>query len=179
MATAEETVTVSEKANDSEFLGFGGCATKAPPGPPAHAHAAAKKTSLGALFLSLSLARSPPHTRRPLPVPQPPTTTPPKKELAYRLGVVAEKRCAPLIEAYNACARGRTVSMLWACRAAYAASQDCVREYVNKPNIEEMRRRWVAMGRPRWPEWADLLRGLVPDEDLPPPTQKAGGEGER
>jgi hypothetical protein len=97
------------------------------------------------------------------------------KELAYRLGVVAEKRCASLIEAYNACAKGRTVSMLWACRAAYAASQDCVREYVNQPNIDEMKRRWVAMGRPRWPDWAELLRGLVPDEDLP---KKSGGGGQ-
>jgi len=76
--------------------------------------------------------------------------TPNQIELAYRLGVVAEKRCAPLIDAYNACAKGRTVSMLWACRAAYAASQDCVRQYVNQPNIDEMKRRWVRSGRPRW-----------------------------
>lgn len=65
--------------------------------------------------------------------------------------------------------------MLWACRAAYAASQDCVREYVNQPNIDEMKRRWVAMGRPRWPDWAELLRGLVPEEDLP---KKSGGGGQ-
>lgn len=104
---------------------------------------------------------------------RPPRHSPQKttnnKELAYRLGVVAEKRCAPLIDAYNACAKGRTVSMLWACRAAYEASQDCVRQYVNQPNIDEMKRRWVASGRPRWPDWRELLRGLVPDEDLPAP----------
>ncbi len=91
---------------------------------------------------------------------------------------MAEKRCAPLIDAYNACAKGRTVSMLWACRAAYEASQDCVREYVNQPNIDEMKRRWVAGGRPRWPDWRELLRGLVPDEDLPPgPARGEGGGG--
>lgn len=92
--------------------------------------------------------------------------------------MVAEKRCAPLIETYNACAKGRTLSMLWACRAAYAASQDCVREYVNQPNIDEMKRRWVGMGRPRWPDWAELLRGLVPDEDLPAAAKGGGGGGE-
>ena len=135
------------------------------------------------------LPRSPPPTSSPGP-PPPDRPTPAtrtshpslnqptnKTELAYRLGVVAEKRCAPLIDAYNACAKDRTVSMLWACRAAYAASQDCVREYVNAPNIDEMRRRWVGMGRPRWPDWADLMRGLVPDEDLPPPPPPPSKEG--
>lgn len=87
---------------------------------------------------------------------------------------MAETRCASLIDAYNACAKGRTVSMLWACRAAYAQSQDCVRAYVNQANIDEMKRRWVAGGRQRFPDWAELLRGLVPDEDLP---SAAGGSG--
>lgn len=66
--------------------------------------------------------------------------------------------------------------MLWACRAAYAASQDCVREYVNAPNIDAMKARWVGMGRPRWPDWRELMRGLVPDEDLPPPTTASAGD---
>lgn len=78
---------------------------------------------------------------------------------------------------YNECAKGRTISMLWACRAAYAASQDCVRQYINEPNIEEMKRRWVAGGRQRFPDWADLLRGLVPDEDLPTKSASSTAEG--
>jgi len=114
--------------------------------------------------VTLANAKSPPF-------PPPPT---PKTELAYRLGVVAETRCASLIDTYNACAKGRTVSMLWACRAAYAESQDCVRAYVNRANIDEMKRRWLAGGRQTSPDWAELLRGLVPDEDLPTASSPGG-----
>jgi hypothetical protein len=37
---------------------------------------------------------------------------------------------------------------------------------VNKPNIEEMKRRWVDAGRPQFPEWRQLMAGLVAAEHL-------------
>jgi hypothetical protein len=37
---------------------------------------------------------------------------------------------------------------------------------VNKANIEEMKRRWVDAGRPQFPEWRQLMEGLVAPEHL-------------
>ncbi|KAF6250927.1 hypothetical protein COO60DRAFT_1705256 [Scenedesmus sp. NREL 46B-D3] len=87
-------------------------------------------------------------------------------KLTYKLGLAAEVKCASLIQAYNGCAEGRTISAAWACRDAYRASQVCIAEYVNKPNIEEMKRRWVEAGRPQFPEWRLLMAGLVAPEHL-------------
>eukprot|EP00882_Tetradesmus_deserticola_P006757 GHRQ01007112.1.p2 GENE.GHRQ01007112.1~~GHRQ01007112.1.p2 ORF type:complete len:108 (+),score=51.57 GHRQ01007112.1:129-452(+) len=87
-------------------------------------------------------------------------------KLTYKLGLAAEVKCAALIAAYNGCAQGRTISAAWACRDAYAASQACITEYVNKPNIEEMKRRWVGAGRPQFPDWPQLMAGLVQPEHL-------------
>lgn len=49
-------------------------------------------------------------------------------ELTFRLGMVANERCRRLIDAYDACAEGRTISTVWACRAAYDASQACIKQ---------------------------------------------------
>ena len=55
-----------------------------------------------------------------------PVSTP--AELTFRLGMVANERCRRLIDAYDACADGRTISTVWACRAAYNASQACIKQ---------------------------------------------------
>lgn len=48
-------------------------------------------------------------------------------ELTYKLGIAAEVKCSDLIDAYNRCAEGRTISM-FACKSAYKASQACIAE---------------------------------------------------
>lgn len=40
--------------------------------------------------------------------------------------MVANDRCRAELDAYNGCCKGRTVSTLWACRAAYRASNECI-----------------------------------------------------
>lgn len=40
--------------------------------------------------------------------------------------MVANQRCRAELDAYNNCCAGRTVSMVWACRAAYHASNACI-----------------------------------------------------
>jgi hypothetical protein len=49
-------------------------------------------------------------------------------ELTFKLGMVANQRCRHLIDAYDACASGRTISAAWACRGAYQASQACIQK---------------------------------------------------
>jgi hypothetical protein len=51
-----------------------------------------------------------------------------KKELTYKLCLAAERKCADLIEAYNACVQGRTLTAAWACKRAYRASGACISE---------------------------------------------------
>jgi hypothetical protein len=47
-------------------------------------------------------------------------------ELAHKLALVAQDRCKGALDAYNDCCRGRSVSMVWACREAYRASEACI-----------------------------------------------------
>lgn len=82
-------------------------------------------------------------------------------KLTYRLGVAAAEKCQREIEAYNACCRGRTFSVLWACRSLYQESQDCIHKYVNKENLETMKQRWIAAGKPTHPDWNHLLDGML------------------
>ncbi|KAF8066430.1 hypothetical protein HT031_002754 [Scenedesmus sp. PABB004] len=93
-------------------------------------------------------------------------------KLTYKLGLAAEVKCAALVAAYNACADGRTISAAWACRSAYAASQACIRDYVNRDNIEALKQRWVAAGRPQFPDWPGLMAGIVAPEHMRPLRQR-------
>mmetsp|Transcript_12273 Transcript_12273/g.29973 ORF Transcript_12273/g.29973 Transcript_12273/m.29973 type:complete len:111 (+) Transcript_12273:75-407(+) len=83
-----------------------------------------------------------------------------ENKIAGKLGLLAEKHCKSLIEAYNMCAKGRSFSMMWACRKRYADSQDCVHLYVNDSNLTEVKTRWIAADRPRKPDWNVLLAGM-------------------
>eukprot|EP00798_Chlamydomonas_sp_ICE-L_P030157 gene30157-35137_t len=65
-----------------------------------------------------------------------------------------------LIDDFNACAKGRSVSMTWACRKQYAASQDCLHIYVNDENIGAVKQRWFDLGKPRKPDWEAMFKGL-------------------
>ncbi|KAF5841325.1 hypothetical protein DUNSADRAFT_13401 [Dunaliella salina] len=92
-----------------------------------------------------------------------------ENKIAFRLMALAEKHCQDLIEAYNRCASGRSVSMIWACKPDYNASQDCLHNYLNEENLNTVKRRWKEMGQPRMPDWSVLLAGM----DVPPkPTSQ-------
>ncbi|KAI8474778.1 MAG: hypothetical protein J3K34DRAFT_406557 [Monoraphidium minutum] len=84
-------------------------------------------------------------------------------KLAHKLALVAQVKCKDAIDAYNDCCRGRSVSMAWACKATYKASDECIQKYVNDHNVSVMRRRWVEAGKPQWPDWKALMAGLVDD----------------
>lgn len=46
---------------------------------------------------------------------------------------------------------------------------------VNEKNKEALRRKWILAGRPRWPDWKEMLTGVVPQEAI----DKVYGEGEQ
>lgn len=50
-----------------------------------------------------------------------------RPELAHKLAMVANEKCKAAIDAYNDCCRGRSVSMAWACRETYDASEACIK----------------------------------------------------
>lgn len=49
-------------------------------------------------------------------------------ELAHKLALVAQVKCKEVIDAYNECCTGRSFSMVWACKAAYKVSNDCIQK---------------------------------------------------
>jgi len=49
-----------------------------------------------------------------------------ENKIAFRLMALAEGYCKEQIDAYNKCAKGRSVSMLWACKQDYDVSQTCL-----------------------------------------------------
>ena len=49
-------------------------------------------------------------------------------KITYKITLKAQEYCATAIEDFNVCAKGRSLSMIWACRAKYRASQDCVHQ---------------------------------------------------
>lgn len=49
-------------------------------------------------------------------------------KMTYKITLIAQEHCKQLIDDYNACCKGRSVSMLWACRTKYQKSQDCVHQ---------------------------------------------------
>jgi hypothetical protein len=49
-------------------------------------------------------------------------------ELTHKLAMVAQDKCKDAIAAYNECCKGRSVSMVWACRGMYKASDACIQK---------------------------------------------------
>ncbi|KAL6760112.1 hypothetical protein V8C86DRAFT_2561150 [Haematococcus lacustris] len=88
-----------------------------------------------------------------------------ESKIVLKIGTLAERYCHDEIKGYNECARGRSLSVLWSCRQAYAKSQDCIHQYINDRNVALVKQRWVEAGRPRKADWQALLQGI----DTPPP----------
>jgi hypothetical protein len=49
-------------------------------------------------------------------------------KITYKITLIAEAACTDLIADFNNCAKGRSMSMVWACRKQYSASQDCIHQ---------------------------------------------------
>lgn len=47
-------------------------------------------------------------------------------EITYKLTLIATEKCKSLIDDFNQCAKGRSFTMVWACKAKYNESQDCI-----------------------------------------------------
>ncbi|GAX78269.1 hypothetical protein CEUSTIGMA_g5711.t1 [Chlamydomonas eustigma] len=82
-------------------------------------------------------------------------------KITYKITLIAEQKCQDLIAAYNNCAKGRGVSMIWACKGKYNESQDCVHKYLNENNVALVTRRWVDAGKPSKPDWDEILKGIA------------------
>ncbi|KAF2017655.1 hypothetical protein BU24DRAFT_420696 [Aaosphaeria arxii CBS 175.79] len=51
-------------------------------------------------------------------------------------------KCAPEIEAFAACARGRTLTMVWACRDQKIAMNSCMLQYQGQEEMDRARNEW-------------------------------------
>jgi hypothetical protein len=80
--------------------------------------------------------------------------------LLFRLKKHAMDICAAPAAAFASCAAGRTLSTTWACRAELAALSACLAPHTGPEAVAELRRRWLAAGRPADPDWGELLKGL-------------------
>jgi hypothetical protein len=47
-------------------------------------------------------------------------------EIIFKLGLLGNDKCSDINQAYTECIKGRTVSVLWACRDLYKASEACM-----------------------------------------------------
>ena len=88
-------------------------------------------------------------------------------KITYKITMIAEQECKQSIEDFNQCAKGRSFSMVWACKAKYKASQDCVHQYLNDTNVNLVIKRWIDEGRPKTPDWDKLLKGIGPSTGEP------------
>lgn len=80
--------------------------------------------------------------------------------MVHRLKQKAVKTCGEAAKAYADCCSGRVISVVWACREQLKAFSDCTHKHTNNEVLEEVKRRWIARGRPTQPDWEQLLDGL-------------------
>ena len=47
-------------------------------------------------------------------------------EIIFKISILGNEKCKQALDAYSECIKGRTVSVLWACKDLYQASQACM-----------------------------------------------------
>ncbi|KZT55531.1 hypothetical protein CALCODRAFT_472172 [Calocera cornea HHB12733] len=57
----------------------------------------------------------------------------------------ALKACDDVVREFANCATGRTVSVVWACRAQHKTMQNCMRQYTNADNMERLRIEYIKL----------------------------------
>ncbi|KAF3049550.1 hypothetical protein E8E11_003192 [Didymella keratinophila] len=58
-------------------------------------------------------------------------------------------KCADEIEAFASCALGRTLTMIYACRAPRLAMNACMLQYQNQDELDKARSEWFALAEER------------------------------
>ncbi|EXJ86878.1 hypothetical protein A1O3_03832 [Capronia epimyces CBS 606.96] len=93
-----------------------------------------------------------------VPEPQPPSTSRPQQNLRNPLPLSpaqeaevrklyyarVRSRCADEIKEFADCARGRTVSVAWHCRAQHLAMNGCMIQFATKAEEDAAREEWFA-----------------------------------
>ncbi|KAH9880706.1 hypothetical protein IAQ61_001000 [Plenodomus lingam] len=68
------------------------------------------------------------------------------KDLYYKN---VRAKCAKEIEAFAQCALGRTLTMIYACRAPRLAMNSCMLQYQNQAEMDAARQEWFALAGER------------------------------
>jgi len=69
-----------------------------------------------------------------------------------RLKKRALDKCAIFVDEYADCSRGRTFSVLWACRGFLANARDCTNKYTSENEINKFKRAYVELQNSRLSE---------------------------
>ncbi|KAF2476116.1 uncharacterized protein BDR25DRAFT_212392 [Lindgomyces ingoldianus] len=68
------------------------------------------------------------------------------RDLYYRN---VREKCADEIKAFAACALGRTITMVWACRAQKLAMNSCMVQYQGQEELDKARAEWFQLAGER------------------------------
>ncbi|KAG8933815.1 hypothetical protein FRC02_011137 [Tulasnella sp. 418] len=71
----------------------------------------------------------------------------------------AMKACDEEVQAFAACAQGRTVSVVWACRGPLQVMQKCIYQYTNPDNMDMLRAEYVRLRKQQGGEQEGKVTG--------------------
>ncbi|KAI8933647.1 hypothetical protein NX059_009370 [Plenodomus lindquistii] len=79
------------------------------------------------------------------------------KDLYYKN---VRAKCAKEIETFAQCALGRTITMIYACRAPRLAMNSCMLQYQNQDELDAARREWFSLAGERKKAREEYQRAL-------------------
>ncbi|CAO1614141.1 unnamed protein product [Jaminaea pallidilutea] len=59
----------------------------------------------------------------------------------------ALKKCDDVVKDFADCAKGRTVSVVWACRKQNRDVQDCLSKHMSEESVSQARKEWLLKNR--------------------------------
>ncbi|KAL2632757.1 hypothetical protein R1flu_004236 [Riccia fluitans] len=66
-----------------------------------------------------------------------------EEALRSKMKAKALKECDSVLAKFTDCARGRTFSVVWACRAQHREMNDCLRQFTNDEVFEEYKKQYM------------------------------------
>ncbi|EFJ31273.1 hypothetical protein SELMODRAFT_82262 [Selaginella moellendorffii] len=66
-----------------------------------------------------------------------------EEELRSKMKAQAFRKCDPVVAKYAECAKGRTFSMAWACRAQAKEMNECLHLYTTDAVLEEYKQDYL------------------------------------
>ncbi|BBN12267.1 COX assembly mitochondrial protein 1 [Marchantia polymorpha subsp. ruderalis] len=66
-----------------------------------------------------------------------------EEALRSKMKAKALKECDDVLSKFTECARGRTLSVVWACREQHKEMNDCLKQFTNDEVFEEQKRQYV------------------------------------